>query len=148
MVRPKLISMHTFITVSKLNRDLVKKFLSGAGTSLLKFRYFNKRPIDVLDDHLLTLVMCDEKENVVAYGHLDKEGEEVWLGIAVAENEKRKGLGRMMMKELIAGARELRLDRIQLAVDLDNEAAISMYKKNGFREMKRNETNTIYQLKL
>jgi len=37
--------------------------------------------------------------NPVCYGHLDKENDIIWLGIAVAEQYLRRKLGTIMMKE-------------------------------------------------
>lgn len=85
--------MAQLIAVDGSNRYLVEDFLKDGGESLLHFRYFKNRPLDVLDHHLVTLLLIDAGRPV-CYGHLDKEGEKVWLGIAALETEIGKGWGK------------------------------------------------------
>ncbi|MEP1032784.1 GNAT family N-acetyltransferase [Ekhidna sp.] len=110
----------------------VKNFLSNAGNSLDLFRYFGKRPINVIDNHVKTLIV-KKKEQVIGYGHLDPEKEKLWLGICVAERFKGKGIGRMILEELLDSAKYLNHDEIWLSVDNDNFGAITLYEKFGFR---------------
>lgn len=81
----------------------------------------------------------------VAYGHLDREGEVVWLGTAVIEEERGKGAGKQMMEALMAAAREKKLSSVRLSVDNDNQAAISLYRRFGFRLLSREEKHSFFQ---
>ncbi len=81
----------------------------------------------------------------VGYGHLDREGGKVWLGTAVAETEKGKGIGRMIMQRLMEEGRKGHAGKITLAVDNDNGPAIALYKKFGFTLKKQENTISYYE---
>jgi len=125
------------LRITSQNRALVSTFLESAGADTLeKFRYFNTRPLEMLDNHVATFIIRHELASV-AYGHLDKEDDTIWLGIAIASPFHGKGLGRLMMHHLLTYARLQKIPKIKLAVDRDNPAAIALYKKYGFKEINR-----------
>lgn len=135
--------MH-FIRVDAANTFLVERFVQRAGRSLTTFRYFAKRPFSVVGCHLCTWVI-EERGQIEAYGHLEREGETVWLGLAVSEQAQGKGLGREMMQRLMDSAHALGLQVIRLSVDNSNQPAIKLYEKFGFRLLDRRETFGIYE---
>ena len=118
------------ITIVK-DRSDVQRFLDNAGRSLETFRYFSRRSLDVLDNHVVTFLDMDNNEPI-AYGHLDRDGKKVWLGICVSDKMCGRGLGKLMMKALIAAAIEHQIPSIWLAVDVDNTVARQLYEKIGF----------------
>jgi GNAT superfamily N-acetyltransferase len=107
-------------------------FLKNAGDSLNTFRYFSSRDIFVLNNHLIT-VMVYEDELPVGYGHLDKDGETIWLGICVCQNKKGKGYGKLVMNRLIEEAVLNKISSLKLTVDSINKEAIMLYKKFAFK---------------
>lgn len=107
------------------------QFILSAGSSLDTFRYFQNRPYSVLENHLVTCLLMDEN-TPVGYGHLDKDSDTVWLGIAIAEGFEGIGLGKSIMDFLVYHAKSNRLSKVKLTVDDGNIAAISLYKKFGF----------------
>lgn len=127
--------------------SLLRNFLEHAGSSLKEFRYFSKRSFDVLKNHLVTFIL-EETGNALAYGHLDQEADTVWLGICVVESRKGQGLGIRMMEELLKFAKQNQIPKIKLAVDNDNLAAQSLYKKFGFREIAEHQTYSFFELTL
>ncbi len=125
------------LRINSQNRSLVTNFLELAGDATLeKFRYFQSRPLEIINNHVATFIIRHESKSI-AYGHLDKEDEIIWLGIAIAENFHGQGLGKLMMTHLLAFARIQKISKIKLAVDLDNMAAIPLYQKFGFKEINR-----------
>ena len=119
--------------------ESLKEFLNNIGDSENSFRYFKNRDIDVINNHLITCLLY-ENSIPIAYAHLDEENGKVWLGIAVIENKKGKGLGNMLMEHLINFATEQNLNEIFLTVDLQNINAIKLYQKFHFEiEAKKNE---------
>lgn len=125
------------LRINSQNRQLVNDFLKLAGEPTLeKFRYYDSRPVEIIDNHVATFLIRYESKSI-AYGHLDKEDEIIWLGIAIAEAFHGKGLGRLMMTHLLAFARIQKIPKIKLAVDIDNMAAIPLYHKFGFKEINR-----------
>ena len=56
-----------------------------------------------------------------------------WMG--VADGQHRQGVGDAILKELTTTAsRWMNISRLELTVFIDNEAAISLYKKHGFTQ--------------
>ena len=111
---------------------MLQQFIDEAGTSLKSFRYFQNRPLEIIKNHLCSFLLLDEEEPV-AYGHLDKEKETIWLGIAVSEKHIGIGLGVIMMNQLITFAKQNKVKEIKLSVDNDNISAIKLYEKLGFK---------------
>lgn len=57
------------------------------------------------------------------------------IGMAVSEDNRKYGVGALLLKEMVLLANNwLAVTRIELEVYTDNEAAINMYKKQGFVE--------------
>lgn len=110
----------------------VDRFLLEAG-DLGSFRYYTHRNIEEsLRSHVATLVMF-EGGAPVAYGHLDLDGDSVWLGIAVAESFRGSGYGDEMMVALLEEADRQCINTVRLAVDPNNTAGRTLYEKHGFR---------------
>ena len=124
-------------------RDL-ESFLASAGRSLETFRYFSKRPLGILRNHLVTM-LAYHNGHPVAYGHLDKDSGTVWLGIAVAENAGGKGFGRRVMEELIGFAITNGIEKVRLSVDRSNERAIALYRRYRFRPLKYEDGITFFE---
>lgn len=59
------------------------------------------------------------------------------LNVAVAERERRRGYGTMLMDDVIAEAQRSGCVRIVLEVRPGNEAAIKIYEKLGFEKVTR-----------
>jgi GNAT superfamily N-acetyltransferase len=135
---------YQIISVDLSNKHLIQEFLRHAGSSLNKFRYFKSRPIEVIKNHAVTLVALKENK-VVGYGHLDKENEKIWLGTAIVESEKGKGLGKLLMDRLMAEAVKMNIEKITLAVDNDNVPAIALYQKYGFVLSKKENLISYYE---
>jgi ribosomal protein S18 acetylase RimI-like enzyme len=110
---------------------LLDEFLQNAGGSLSSFRYFNTRPTSVIENHFVTAVLIHNSA-VVGYGHLDKDSDVIWLGIAVSEMAIGKGFGKLMMSFLITRAEEMNLPVINLTVDKNNIKAIRLYDHFSF----------------
>lgn len=127
---------------------LVDKFISSLIMGKVNFRYFQKRPVNIINTHLLTLIAVEESGNPVAYGHLEKEEGTLWLGIAVADDHYNRGLGTMMMKKLIDSAKEKDETAISLSVDKNNIKAQKLYLKMGFFQTAEFLDRLTFQLKL
>lgn len=133
------------IQITPQDHRLVRGFLdiAGAGT-LEKFRYFNSRPLEIMNEHLATFVIRHQAQSI-AYGHLDPENEIIWLGIAIAKGFQGQGLGTLLMTHLLTYARLHDLKMLKLAVDTDNNAAIFLYKKFGFKASSKTEQVTFME---
>lgn len=125
---------HKIIVINKYNKYLVSKFLNIIGDSQYSFRYFKNRDLNAINDHKITCLVKMGKD-YVGYAHLDydEETNDIWLGIAIAENYRNLGLGKELIRFLIDYAKAAQIKFIKLAVDFDNAVAIMLYEKFGFK---------------
>lgn len=130
--------------INKENISLLNNFIQNAGSSLNYFRYYNKRDFTVIKNHLVTYVI-EENGNALAYGHLDKEGDLIWLGTCVIESAIGKGLGKKIMNALLSFAEMNSTKQIILSVDNINETARALYKSFGFVETEKKDTLSFFE---
>ena len=127
------------IIIQKINEHTIgyiKDCIQQMGSASKSFRYYETRlPEEVIPDHLLTIVLLkpilEYEYSPIGYGHLDREGDTIWLGICVKEAEQGKGYGRMIMGELTSSYS----GDISLTVDKDNVGAIKLYKDFSFEQV-------------
>lgn len=129
------------------NIEWIQLFLSRAKSSLQSFRYFESRSFDVIENQISTLLIFED-DVPVCYGHLDFDGSKFWLGIAVAQMDRGKGYGNIMMNELIDKAKKKGIDTIYLSVDTENSIAKSLYEKKGFYVDEEKDGKTFMKLNL
>tara|TARA_R110002051_G_scaffold325548_3_gene428804 strand:+ start:2808 stop:3215 length:408 start_codon:yes stop_codon:yes gene_type:complete len=115
------------LDTSDKSKELLQDFLDNAGESLDSFRYYKSRDFNVIKNHIFSFLLYSEGE-CVGYGHLDREKQNVWLGICVRETYIGLGYGDIIMKKLVS----LRSGSILLTVDTPNKVAINLYKKYNF----------------
>ena len=120
------------VVVGNDNLYLLKEFIASLGEAGKTFRYFDTRDLTVLKNHLATLLFVGEDGTALAYGHLDKDGERVWVGIAVLPFAQGKSIGSKMMASLFNESDRLKITQLTAAVDEDNKASQALFKKFGF----------------
>jgi len=118
------------------NIEYLHEFVSMIRNNVKSFRYYNTRPISIIENHIVTLLFIDN-EKAIAYGHLDKEKENVWLGICILPEYSGKGYGKKMMNALFEEAKNFELQQILLTVDKDNHIAINLYEKMNFKRIEK-----------
>ena len=136
-----------FLPVRVDNINLLQDFISELGQEVKSFRYFQKRELNVIMKHLVTLLYIDG-DKTIGYGHLEKEGDNVWLGICVRERYQGKGYGRELMLELIEEARLKGINKIMLTVDKMNSKAVTLYEKMGFNKVNDGELYYTMEIEL
>ena len=131
------------ITIADL--AVLKNFIQNSGESLKTFRYYEKRDLKIISNHLLTILLFLNNKPI-AYGHLEIEDNKTWLGIMVSESEKGKGYGKVVMSHLISFCKKNKFSNIFLSVDKNNINAIHLYQKFGFEVFSEfSETSLIMQ---
>jgi len=129
---------YKFVEVDKksiLFLDFLKKELKTDSD----FTYFLKRSPSALDNHIITILLIFESE-VCGYGHIDKDNL-IWLGIFISKKFRGKGIGSVLLDELLNRCKEINLDTISLSVYKKNIGAINLYKKKGFKVFKENNVS-------
>jgi ribosomal protein S18 acetylase RimI-like enzyme len=121
--------MNNIIEITENNNYLLNEFLNNSipGT----FRYFNKRSVNVISNHLITLILIDDNLPV-GYAHIDYDDNKYWFGICILENYQGKGYGKKLMEHIFNHEKITNIDKIYLTVDKINDIAISLYKKYNF----------------
>ena len=125
-----------------LNKDIVRfeRFVSFTLNEKNNnhFRYFNTRNVDVVYDHLVTLII-EKEDEIIGYAHLEFE-KKYWFGIYIMPDFRSKGLGKRLWNFVKKFAIENRIYAVHLTVDNDNISAINMYEKLGFIEVAASDT--------
>ena len=116
------------LTNNYVFKELTKQFFDQNSFITNSFRYYTKRPYTVIENHIYTALYYVD-QNCIGYGHLDKDGETVWLGIAVSQHGQGNGFGTKIMKDLTYNYSS----QITLSVDRDNVKAINLYQKFNFK---------------
>ena len=132
--------------IDKRNIGLLNDFLTGDMPG--SFRYFNKRNIDCIENHIVTLIMTEpnvEEPKVIGYGHLDKDGDNIWLGICILPEHQGNKYGDKVLDFLLSYIKENSLQNVRLSVDVDNYKAINLYMKKNFRITKFCDTHYIME---
>ena len=121
--------MSDIIEITENNNYLLNEFLNNSipGT----FRYFNKRSINVIKNHIITLILIDDNLPV-GYAHIDYDDDKYWFGVCILDNYQGKGYGKKIMEYIFNNERVKNIDNIYLTVDKVNYIAISLYKKYNF----------------
>tara|TARA_Y100000768_G_C23827470_1_gene609647 strand:- start:470 stop:883 length:414 start_codon:yes stop_codon:yes gene_type:complete len=128
------------IKIDYQNKYLISDFIKSAGESLVKFRYFDKRDLNVISNHIYTCIML-LNDKPIGYGHLDLEDRKVWLGICIIQRDKGKGYGKILINDLLLNAKKNQIKEIYLTVDKDNITAYNFYKKFNFKKIKSNDSS-------
>jgi len=138
----------SIINIDKNNIFLVKNFIKELSNNEASktFRYFSKRTIDVLQNHVLTFILTNDKNNeneIIGYAHLDKETSDtidtIWFGVCILDKYQGKGYGKLLMEKVLEEVKTKNIKNIKLSVDAGNSKAYLMYKKYGFETMKEKD---------
>jgi RimJ/RimL family protein N-acetyltransferase len=141
-----MVSETSFSLVTFEDTTLLKSFLRTAKSSLESFRYYDSRELAVIQNHIITTVLLRNNEPV-GYGHLDQEGDCVWLGIAVSEGFQQLGYGTEIMRFLTGHADKHGILNLHLSVDKENTSAIKLYRKFGFFETGKQNERSIFMIR-
>lgn len=86
----------------------------------------------------MLISVFDQADNIVGNARLSGLGDykkichRATMGMGLLKTVWRQGLGRKLMEELIAAARDVGYSQIELEVMTDNTAAIKLYESSGF----------------
>jgi ribosomal-protein-alanine N-acetyltransferase len=133
--------MYTIIEITENNIDLLNNFVLN-NTFSSTFRYFNKRKVDVIKNHIITVLLI-ENNIPIGYSHIDYDIN-YWFGICILDNYKNKGYGSILMNYIFNDTKIKELNNIYLTVDKININAIKLYLKFNFKII--SETITYYTM--
>lgn len=138
--------MINIVEINENNIYYLKNFLNNNIPTT--FRYFNKRNIDVIKNHIITIILM--VDNLPAgYAHIDYDKKH-WFGICILDKYQGNGYGKIMM-EYIFNHENIKniknTDKNYLTVDKVNNIAINLYKRFKFYIIDEKESYVIMCLK-
>jgi ribosomal protein S18 acetylase RimI-like enzyme len=122
--------MLDIIEINETNYHYITTFLSNECPST--FRYFKTRSIDIIKNHILTIVVVNEQQLPIGYAHIDYDKGYFWFGICILEPYQGLGIGSKMIEHILNHEKIKPLNEIYLSVDTINTKAIHLYKKFDF----------------
>jgi len=132
------------LQIEKKSYEILDEFIPIINSKY--FRYFDKRKSDCIKNHILTFLFYDINCNkYFGYTHIDFY-EKYWFGIYLDENYRGKKIGNLLLNYTLNHHKLINIKEINLSVDIDNERAIKLYKKNGFKIY--NQTDSVYYMKI
>ncbi len=129
---------YKIVPVSPHHLHPLKKFFGDIKDN----KFFQPHPFD--DKMVLNMCFYEgqdlyyviERGQILCYGFLrgwDAGWDDICLGISTHPTARKLGLGELMMNFLHFVGRQRGLLRIRLHVSPDNEAAVNLYKKTGYK---------------
>lgn len=111
------------------NVDMLNQFLSNKLP--VGFRYFNKRNIDIIKNHVITILLLED-ETPIGYAHVDFDNDKYWFGICILEKYHGLGYGTKIIDYIFNHELVKKTKQVYLSVDRSNLIALSLYKKHNF----------------
>jgi RimJ/RimL family protein N-acetyltransferase len=100
--------------------------------------------VDAFDLDLDRSLVAWEGEEKVGLANLGLRGERTWLGgVGVVKASRRRGIGEQLTRALLDQAREADAREMVLEVITQNEPAIALYEKLGFRKTRELDVLTL-----
>ena len=120
------------MNIIKLNNENINHLENFIKNDLpITFRYFDKRNIDVIKNHIITIILEIDNQDI-GYAHIDFDDGKYWFGICLLLEYQGKGYGKKMMEFTFNDEKVKNIREIYLTVDKININAIQLYKKFNF----------------
>ena len=126
-----------------LHKQYLQEFIDQS--ILPTFRYYQKRSIEAVKNHILTLL--DIEDNTVrGYAHIDYDDSQQrhFLGICVLPPYQKNKIGSLLLQTVLEHVDKFRI-HLYLTVDKENIIARKMYEKYGFTLFEERETFFFFQ---
>ena len=131
------------IHINESNQTLLNEFIQKNNSKF--FRYYDKRDINIIKNHIFTVILKNNEDNIVGYAHIDHENDTYWTALCVLSDYQNKGYGKYLMKNLHNFAVGESIETLHLSVDIDNMIAMNLYLKQGYHII--NITQKYYVMK-
>lgn len=136
--------MTEWIHITSSNIDQLEQQIPYLSNST--FRYFKTRPITVINNHVITVLM-KVNGDVVGYGHIDYD-HNYWVGLCVKPEYRNCGYGKQLLQYLIIVAKIKQIPQLHLTVDKSNGVAYNMYLKHGFEVLNDSCCNNYHLMRI
>jgi GNAT superfamily N-acetyltransferase len=138
---PREVELHRDLRLRAL-RDAPESFGESLAEVLARpTTYWEELTRSVTEPGPHVMFLACEGERVIgsAYGLVDRERERAGRvgGMWVEPSARRRGVGRMLLQEVLAWARAQQFSRVALWAPAHSAAALGLYRQAGFRETDR-----------
>lgn len=123
--------------INEKNIYLLQNFINNKLP--LTFRYFIKRDINCIKNHLLTVILTYNNLSI-GYAHIDYDDNKYWFGICILSDYQSKGFGKLLMEYIFNHNIIKNINETFLTVDKINEKAIKLYQNYNFNIIEEYET--------
>jgi GNAT superfamily N-acetyltransferase len=132
----------SIIELSSINKHYLIPFLQNDFPPT--FRYFNNKSVEqITKNHYKTLLYV-KNDAPIGYAHIDYDivNDKYWFGICILSEHLNKGIGKLLITNILTHFTNATFDSLHLTVDKTNIIAYNLYLKYGFKVLR--ETPTIY----
>lgn len=129
--------------INTSNIKLLKEFIKLNDSKY--FRYYDKRNIDIIKNHLITIIITDNDNNIIGYSHIDNENDINWFGICILNKYKGNRYGTKCINYMIDYINKNNIKNVKLSVDIENYIAVKLYLKYNFHIKEINNTYYIME---
>lgn len=128
------------IELKQDNVHYLSRFMANEFPST--FRYFNNKTAEQVTKYHHTTVLAIDDDVPVGYAHIDYDiaNGSYWFGICVLPSHQLKGIGSLLIKNILEKFQHSTMEVLMLSVDKDNKIAIHLYEKYGFTILRSNDT--------
>ncbi len=112
------------VHIQETNKNILREFIDK--NTSRHFRYFEKRDIACIQNHIYTVILQNNENEIMGYAHIDYESGIHWIAICVLESFQRKGYGKYLLQEIMNFAQKNNTETLQLTVDTDNSIALHL----------------------
>ncbi len=126
---------------------MLEEFNNRLGSGAEKFRYFQTRSYDIVRSHDISLAMRADGK-LVGYAHVETEEGISWIGIAITEDQKGRGWGKILLAKLLQSALSMKILDLDLRVDRENINAINLYRYFGFNPISDLSNEKVIHMRL
>lgn len=115
--------------------------LTGKPKTELEERYWLKNTISNIANRKSYLIWAVYQNKIVGSCGIDRGGTREWhvgkVGLMIDRDFRNEGIGRCLLEMILAQAKKMKIKIATLAMFSDNEVAIRLYQKLGFKEYGR-----------
>lgn len=113
----------------------------GQPKTLLEERYWLKNEIQNIENNKSYLIWAIYQNKIIGSSSVHRGATRDWhvgrIGLMVDQDFRGDGIGRFLLESILEQAQKMKIKIVTIVVFSDNEIAISLYQKLGFKEYGR-----------
>lgn len=127
--------------VNRLIKEDTFLNLTGQPKTELEERYWLKNTLSNIENNKSYLIWAIYQNKIIGSCGFDRVGTREWhvgrIGLMVDQDFRGDGIGRFLLEKILEQAQKMKIKIVTVVVFSDNEVAIQLYEKLGFKEYGR-----------